>query len=128
MEPHPNGQWPLVPLHEYFFMMIRMTPAKCEELLAKVGPSLIQDNRQGDSIKSSERLCVTLRYLVTGDSFVTISGSYCMSATTVGHIAKDTSKVIWDVLFEQRVLKVPQTSTEWLSIARDFKHKWHFNN
>jgi len=114
--------------HEYFFMMFRMTPAKFEDLLAKVGPSLIRDNRRGDAISSSERLCVTLRYLVTGDSFVTISGSYRMSATTVGRIVKDTSKVIWDVLCAEGFLKVPQMSTEWLSIAKDFEKKWHFNN
>ena len=51
--------------YEYFFMMFQMTPAKFEDLLAKVGPSL---------------------------------------------------------------MTVPQTSTEWLSIAKDFEQKWHFNN
>ena len=81
--------------HEYFFKMFRMTPTQYEDLLAKVGPFLIRDNRRGDAINPSDQLCVTLRYLVTGDSFVTTSGSYRMSDTTVGQILKDTSKVIY---------------------------------
>ena len=114
--------------HEYFFKMFRMTPTTFEDLLAKIGPFLIRDNRRGDAVNPFERLWVTLRYLVTGDSFDTISGSYRMSDTTVGRIVKDTSKMIWDVLGEEGFLKVPQNSTEWISIARDFERTWNFNN
>ena len=61
--------------HEYYFKMFRMTPITFENLLVTVGPFLIRDNRRGDAVNPSERLCITLRYLVTGASFITLSGS-----------------------------------------------------
>ena len=52
---------------EYFSRMFRMTPSKFEALLKLVGPKITLDNTRLEVINPSERLCVTLRYLVTGD-------------------------------------------------------------
>ena len=48
-----------------------------------------------------QRLCVTLRYLVTEDAHVTIAASYRMSPTTVARIVKETCVVIWNVLCDK---------------------------
>ena len=50
---------------EYFFKQFEMTPLKLEEISEAISPE--------------ERLCVTLRYVVTGDAHVTIGAcSYGM--------------------------------------------------
>lgn len=72
--------------HQYFFKMFRMLPSKFEELLALVGPKLKRDSTRREAIKPEERLCVTLKYLASGDSFISIGSSYRMSSVTVGRI------------------------------------------
>lgn len=85
---------------EMFFQMFRMTPTKFEELLQYVAPHVICDSTRRESIKPDERLCITLRYLVTGDAFNTIGTSYRISGTTVDRIVKETNFVLWDVLLK----------------------------
>ena len=55
--------------HELFFSQFRMTPQKLEELLSWVGPLLVKKTETREPIEPRERLCVTLRFLVTGDPF-----------------------------------------------------------
>ena len=71
------------------------------------------------AISLSERLCVCLRYLVTGDAQVTIAASYRMSAAVVGRIINDTCEVLWNTLIEKGYLKNPSTPEEWKSISKD---------
>ena len=47
-----------------------------------------------EPISVGQKLCVTLRYLVTGDAHVTIAASYRMSPTTVKRIMKAICVVI----------------------------------
>ena len=72
--------------HELFFTYFRMTPAKFEELLSWVASLITKSSIRREPICPSERLCATLRYLVTGDAQVTISMSYRISQTTIGRI------------------------------------------
>ena len=52
-------------------------------LSRKVAPHISNQGMQ-EPICENERLCVTLRYLVTGDAKVAISANYCMSPSVVG--------------------------------------------
>lgn len=65
--------------HQLFFKMFRMLPEKFETLLRIVGPRISKPFSRREPIGPAEHLCVTLRYLVTGDAFTTISASYRMS-------------------------------------------------
>ena len=65
-----------------------MNPTKFEELLSSVAPLIMKASEKRESIGPSERLCVTLRYLVTDDAQSTISLSYCISKTSVSTIIK----------------------------------------
>ena len=113
---------------EYFFQNFRMTPTKFEELLMLVTPKIIKSSTKREAITPGERLCVALRYLVTGDAQTTIAASYRMSKTSVGRIIKETSQAIWDVLLEEGYLKVPQSSSDWEKVAQDFERKWNNPN
>lgn len=114
--------------HEYFFRIFRMTPRKYEELCKWLAPFLLHSNIRRETISPQERLCVTLRFLVTGDVFAMIAHSYRMSETISGSIVNDTCEVIWNVLKDKGFLKVPANQNEWIKIAMDFEARWNFPN
>ena len=80
---------------EYFFQHFRMGPEKFEEILSYVAPKITQCSVRREPIGPSERLCVTLRYLLTGDAQTTIAASYRMSRSSVSRIIKETSDALW---------------------------------
>ena len=86
---------------EYF----RMAPTEFEELLHLVAPSLTKKSRFLDTLSAEERLCVTLRHVVTGDSHTIISMNYRMGSATVERTIKETRGVMWDTLFLKGHLK-----------------------
>ena len=90
---------------EYFCKMFPMFPSKFEHLFTLVGAELERDNTRREAISPGERLCVTLRFLTSGDSFTSIACSYRMSSVTVGRIVKNTCKVLWETLLKRRILK-----------------------
>ena len=112
-----------------FFKYFRMSSTRYEELLQKDAPRIKKDNiKRFDTVEPSERLCVTLRYLVTGDAQTTIATTYRISPTTVGRIINETCVALWEVLNEEKYLKAPATETEWRDITSDFEKKWNFHH
>ena len=88
-----------------------MSPALFKELLSLVAPQISKkETKLRQPISSSERLCETLRYLVTGDAFVTIGVSYRMSPSAISQI------------------DVPKTEKKWCEIADAFCRSWNFRN
>ena len=79
-----------------------------------------------EPIGASERLRVTLRYLVSGDSQVSIVASYRICLSVVGRIIKETCQVVWDTLTEKGFLSVPNCAEDWKKIANTFGEKWNF--
>ena len=77
---------------DYFFCCFHMSPENFEMLLSRIGPKTFKNDttKMREPISVGQRLCVTLRYLVTGDAHVTIAPSYRMSSTTVARIVKET--------------------------------------
>ena len=87
--------------HQLFFQYFRMSPSNLESLLSWVAPFITKKTtRMREPIGAGERMCVTMRYLVTGDAQVTISSNYRMSPTVVGRIIYETCLAIWDALYE----------------------------
>ena len=114
--------------HEYFFKQFRMLPDKFEKLLSFVAPLILKSSERREAISPEERLCITLRYLVTGDAQITIAASYRVSPTTVGRIISETCEAIWLVLIREGCLKAPSTPEEWDNIAYIFENEWNFPN
>ena len=90
-----------------------MTPQKLEELLGWVAPRVLKSNFKREAISPEERLCVTLKYVVTGDAHVTIAASYRISPTSISRIIKETTKVIWNILRDKGFLKAPNSARKW---------------
>ena len=111
---------------EYFFKSFRMTPSQLDLLRSWIAPSIVKSSLKRSVAGTEERLCIALRYLVTGDAQVTISTSYRHSPPTIGRIVQDVCRAIWNALRERGILKIPSSKTEWLDIARDFENRWNF--
>ena len=63
--------------HSSYYKYFHMTPARFDDLLSRIGPAIAKKTtRMRLPISPEERLVVTLRYLVTGDSMKTISFSF----------------------------------------------------
>ena len=99
-----------------------MTPTEFEELLHLGAPFLTKESRFRETLSAEERLCVTLRHVLTRDSHTIISMNYRMSSATVGRIIKETRSVISDILFLKGYLKAPTSKNKWKKIANDFFH------
>ena len=83
---------------EYFFKYFRMSAMQYEELLSMVAPKIQKSSEKRKCIGPSERVCVTLRYLTTGDSQTTIAMNYRISPSSVGRIIYETCLALWQVL------------------------------
>ena len=103
-----------------------MTPERFSLLLREIGPSIIrQDTNFRRAIPPGERLAITLRFLVTGDSMQTISFSYRVGLSTVAGIINQTCEAIWNVL-QPEYLKRPSDAAQWKRISEGFEKKWNF--
>ncbi|XP_057305300.1 uncharacterized protein LOC130642229 [Hydractinia symbiolongicarpus] len=85
-----------------------MSPTRFEHLLSLIAPIITKCSLRGEAISPSEILCLTLRYLVTGDSQVSITCSY--------RVSPETCEALWTMLLREGYLKCPTTS------AIDGKH------
>ena len=113
--------------HEYFFKYVWMSPTVFEELLSFVSPIIVkQSTATHDSISPSERLAVTLRYLLTGDAQCTVAASYRISPSEVSRIIAETCDAIWTSLKRMHYLDCPSNVSEWKSVAEEFESKWNF--
>ena len=112
--------------HSSFYRYFHMSPVMFDDLLRRVGPVITRKTTQLRSpVSPGERLAVTLRYLVTGDSMHTISFSYHLGHATVCCIIYDTCQALWDVLSAE-FLQPPQSSEEWKRISDGFHSTWNF--
>ena len=93
---------------DYFFRMFRMNPSRFEELLSWVAPSIKKCSKLRDVATPSERLCINLRYLATGDAQATIASCYRVSTPVVGRIILNT----WTILNSNKYLTAPADNNE----------------
>ena len=115
--------------HEYFFRYFRMSPTMFEELLSLISPIIVKQRTiMRDPIAPSERLAVTLRYLVTGDAQCTLAASYRISPSTISRIITETCGTIWTSLLKEHFIDSPTTVHEWKSVSEEFHSKWDFPN
>ena len=118
-------------LHDelFFFKYFRMSPTIFQELLTWIAPYIQkQKTKMRVPITPRERLCVALRYLVTGDAQVTIVASYRMSPAIVGRIISETCKAMWDELINKDYLDHQKSEHDWLKVAQEFEDRWNFTN
>ena len=67
-----------------------------------------------------ERLAVTLRYLLSGDSQKSLGWAHRIGKALISKITKETTNAIWEVLKEV-CLKPPQEVADWKAISKNLK-------
>ncbi|XP_065668217.1 uncharacterized protein LOC136088435 [Hydra vulgaris] len=96
------------------------------KLFDSVAPFISKSSLRRAVATAEERLCIALRYLVTGDALITIAISFRMSPITLGRIIIETCKVIWNVICKKGYLLAPSSQKEWLRISSEFYERWNF--
>ena len=121
-----KGEYHLLVVHDfhlhdeqYFFKYFRMNV-----LLLKVAPRIQKSSMKRECIGPSERLCVTLMYLTTGDAPSMIATNFRISPTSIGRIIEETCVKIWNVLVKEYV-PAPQSKEDWKQIAKHWQ--WDTN-
>ena len=113
--------------HLYFFKCFRMSPSTFEKLLSWVGPFLTkQETNMREPVSASERLCLTLKFLASGDAQCSIAASYRISAAVVSRTINETCSILWNELKNQGFLNVPSTAEDWKKISKVFEERWNF--
>ncbi|XP_065324978.1 uncharacterized protein LOC135931654 [Gordionus sp. m RMFG-2023] len=69
---------------------------------------------------------ITLRYLATGDSYVSMSYNYKLGVSTIKQIIGDTTKALWDIL--QPIHMMVPTLQMFEEVAQGFEEMWNFPN
>ncbi|XP_065324064.1 putative nuclease HARBI1 [Gordionus sp. m RMFG-2023] len=77
-------------------------------------------------ITPDEKLMITLRYLATGDSYVSMSYNYKLGVLTIKQIIGDTIKALWDIL--QPIHMMVPTLEMFEEVAQGFEEMWNFPN
>ncbi|XP_039303512.1 uncharacterized protein LOC105194291 [Solenopsis invicta] len=95
-----------------------------EELLALIAPYIEKDTFIREPIDPAQRLLLTLRYLASGDSMMSMKYQYYIAQPTISKIINETCDILWTVLMPI-VLKIPSYN-EWKKIAEGFKIKCDF--
>ncbi|XP_024878239.1 protein ANTAGONIST OF LIKE HETEROCHROMATIN PROTEIN 1-like, partial [Temnothorax curvispinosus] len=105
-----------------------MSATHFEVLVQLVGPSIerTRETIARRPISVGERLALTLRYVVSGDSMVSLSYQFRMGKSTVSNIIFETCTALWSKL-RASVLELP-TTEDWKEIGRGFESQWNFPN
>ena len=102
-----------------------MSPDRFDHLLELVTPLIEKkDTRFRKAIPACERLALTLRFLATGESQISLSFQFKLGRATVSKILAETSTAIYKVLSE-KYMRVPSTLEEWKAIADGFESIWN---
>ena len=101
--------------------------------MGKVSP-LIQRKEQSPpinlvrrTIQLDEGLAVTLHFLATGETFLSLQYSFRISRQTISSIVSETTRARYKVLAPE-FLKTLNTENEWETLASKFESRWNFPN
>ena len=112
------------------FAYVRMSKQQFDLLLSYVEPLLARRHyfsRNRAEVTPAKQLVVTLRYLATGNSQVSLSFNFRLGRSTVCNIVRETSQAIWTAL-QPIYIQAPTTVSDWTAISSKFQELWNFPN
>ena len=111
-----------------FRYFIRIEPARCYELLQRIGDRITKQNTfYRKTLESGLKLAITLRYYATWDSYYSLMYSFRVVHNTISKIVLEVSSAIV-AEFAVEVISGPTTSEEWQASADMFATKWQFHH
>ncbi|KAK3921298.1 Protein ALP1-like [Frankliniella fusca] len=109
--------------HEKFYETFRMTP-KCFDWLLNLVQPFLEKRSFRKPVCPGERLAITLKFLASGDSYLTLEKYFLVSEPTISLVVSETSAVLWSCL-KPIVFKKSSIDT-WLECASEFESMWDF--
>jgi len=111
-----------------FRNFVRMDPRLFQEILDRVGPRIAKrDTKWRKAIQPGMRLAITLRYLATGNDYLTMMYFFRVASNTICLIIRQVCDALVEE-FGQEVIAAPTTPEEWQPIADQFSQRWQFHH
>ena len=100
-----------MPKKSSFFNFLRMSPKRMEHRLSLFAPLITnKDTNFRKAILPAERLMLTLRFLASGDSQISLTYLYCMGKKTVSRVISETCEALYEVLCS-KYFNTPKTGS-----------------
>lgn len=107
---------------------LRVTPDIFHELVTRLTPYLDKkDTFMRKSLSPGHRVCITLRYMATGDSYHSLMYNFRVAHNTISKIVRETSEAIIQE-FSEELLPCPKSPEAWTEVANQFSKRWNFHN
>ena len=126
-------------LFHTIFQEIRYDSKKCKDFIRMNNSQfmflvdlLSEDLQKEDTlmrkcVSPPELICLTLRYLATGETFRSLEFQFRLSRKRISEAVSEVCDVIIKKL-GLKYLKTPKTEAEWTEIAHKFNERWNFPN
>ena len=107
---------------------LRITPDLFAEMVEKVSPRLTKaTTRMRLPLPVGLKLAVTIRHLVTGNSYASLSYSFRVSKSAISIFVPRVCQAIIDA-YKDEVMKCPRTPEDWRMVAHGFAKRWQYYN
>ncbi|XP_045116824.1 uncharacterized protein LOC123507728 [Portunus trituberculatus] len=104
----------------------RLDKDQYHRLLELVTPLIAKsDTKMRKAVTAGERLTLTLRYLATGESQVSLAYQFCISHNLISSIIPSVCRAIYQVL-QPQYLYLPRNQSEWQHVASQYYARWNF--
>ncbi|XP_011861155.1 PREDICTED: uncharacterized protein LOC105558199, partial [Vollenhovia emeryi] len=110
---------------EKFFRLRRLTVEQFEELLTIIRDD-IKKRSYREFLTPEFRLALTLCYLASGNSIVSLSNYWKIGKSTAYGVIKETCEAIWKRLKSSHL--APPSTQEWKLIADGYWSRWNLPN
>ena len=110
-----------------FVNYMRMPREMFNELLHRVGPMIRKNTRYRKPLEPGLKLAITLRYMVTGNSYKSLQYAFRVAHNTICLFVPEVCRAIVDA-YEDEVFSTPTTPDEWREIAQLYGERWDFHH
>ena len=108
-----------------FTNYMRMTPEFFEMINTRLELHLArQATNYTAPISIGEKLALTIRYLVTGESYTSLSSQFRVGRSTISKFLPEVCSAIHDE-FTREYLRCPTTPDEYKELEREFRIRWN---
>ncbi|XP_053959200.1 uncharacterized protein LOC128863853 [Anastrepha ludens] len=107
---------------------LRVSKSQFDYLLSLIANEIQRsDSTMRAAIPAAEKLALTLRFLSTGESYVSLDYQTRLSKSSISCIVPGVCSALYNKL-KSSYLKFPNSNSEWEAIAKEFAVKWQFPN
>jgi len=111
-----------------FKNFLRLEPQMFDELVERVGPRIWrQDTTYRKALTPGLKMAITLRYLASGDSYMSLMYNFRVPINTISIFVPEVCEAIQNE-YAKDVIQCPSTPAEWRNISARFASRWNFQN